>query len=104
MSPTDAALAETGPPHERADSRRKRLRLIETARLVVAEKGLEAGGAQTAARAEGGVWRLDTREDTVKDIVVAGIPEIQAAVDRALAAPDPWVGLRLFLTDFSKAQ
>src|SRR3981189_3009695 len=108
MSQTDAALAETGPPHERADSRRKRLRLIEAARLVVAEKGLEAGAAETAARGEvgGGTLyrRFGTREALVKDILMDGIAEIQAAVDRALAAPDPWVGLGLFLTDFSKAR
>ena len=108
MSQTDAALAETGPPHERADSRRKRLRLIEAARLVVAEKGLEAGAAEIAARAEVGVGtlyrRFGTREALVKDILVDGIAEIQAAVDRALAAPNPWTGLTLFLTDFSTAQ
>jgi AcrR family transcriptional regulator len=108
MSRMASALAETGPPHERADSRRKRLRLIEAARLVVAEKGLEAGAAEIAARAEVGVGtlyrRFGTKEALVKDILMDGIAEIQAAVDRALAAPDPWTGLTLFLTDFSTAQ
>jgi AcrR family transcriptional regulator len=108
MSRKDTAPAETGPPHERADSRRKRLRLIEAARLVVAEKGLEAGAAEIAARAEVGVGtlyrRFGTREALVKDILLDGIAETQAAADRALAAPDPWTGLTLFLTDFSTAQ
>jgi AcrR family transcriptional regulator len=108
MSRKDTAPAETGPPHERADSRRKRLRLIEAARLVVAEKGLNAGAAEIAARAEVGVGtlyrRFGTREALVKDILMDGIAETQAAADRALAAPDPWMGLTLFLTDFSTAQ
>src|SRR3981189_147601 len=108
MSQTDTALAEAGPPHEPADWRGKRLRLIEAARLVVAEKGLEAGAAEIAARAEVGVGtlyrRFGTREALVKDILMDGIAEIQAAVDRALAAPDPWTGLTLFLTDSTTAQ
>ncbi|MCW2649721.1 MAG: transcriptional regulator, TetR family, partial [Mycobacterium sp.] len=95
----DTAPAETGPPHERADSRRKRLRLIEAARLVVAQKGLDAGAAEIAARAEVGVGtlyrRFGTREALVKDILLDGIAETQAAADRALAAPDPWTGLTL---------
>jgi AcrR family transcriptional regulator len=108
MSRTDTAPTETGPPRERADSRRKRLRLIEAARLVVAEKGLDAGAAEIAARAQVGVGtlyrRFGTREALVKDILKDGIAETQAAADRALAAPDPWTGLTLFLTDFSTVQ
>jgi AcrR family transcriptional regulator len=108
MSHKDTAPAETRPPRERADSRRKRLRLIEAARLVVAEKGLEAGAAEIAARAEVGVGtlyrRFGTREALVNDILMDGIAETQAAADRALAVGDPWMGLTLFLTDFSKAQ
>jgi AcrR family transcriptional regulator len=48
--------------------------------------------------------RFGTREALVKDILMDGIAETQAAADRALAAPDPWMGLTLFLTDFSTAQ
>ncbi|MCW2649480.1 MAG: hypothetical protein JWR32_456, partial [Mycobacterium sp.] len=48
--------------------------------------------------------RFGTREALVKDILLDGIAETQAAADRALAAPDPWTGLTLFLTDFSTAQ
>jgi hypothetical protein len=61
MSRTDTAHAETWPAPERADSRRKRLRLIEAGRLVVAEKGLDAGAAEIAARAEVGVGTLYRR-------------------------------------------
>lgn len=92
---------------ERADSRRKRLRLIEAARAVVAEKGLDAGAAEIAARAEVGVGTLYRRfgslEALVEDIVLDGIAEVQAAADRSLADADPWSGLTSFLYAHSKA-
>jgi AcrR family transcriptional regulator len=104
----DTARAQTERPRERADSRRKRLRLIDAARLVVAEKGLNAGAAEIAARAEVGVGtlyrRFGTREALVNDILADGIAEIQAAAENALAASDPWMGLTLFLAEFSRAQ
>ena len=50
MSRTDTAAAESGPPHEGADSRRKRLRIIEAARLVVAGKGFDAGAAEKTTK------------------------------------------------------
>src|SRR3981189_636172 len=50
MSRTDAAHAETGPPHPRALWRGNRLCLTEAARLLVAEKGLDAGAAEIASR------------------------------------------------------
>ena len=49
---------------------------MEAARLVVAEKGLDAGAAEIAARAEVGVGtlyrRFGTKEALVKDIVKEG--------------------------------
>jgi AcrR family transcriptional regulator len=108
MDPQDTAPADTGPVRERADSRRKRLRLIEAARLVMAEKGLDAGVAEIAARAEVGVGtlyrRFGSREALVEDILLDGVAEIRSVLDRALSEPDPWVGLTLFLSEFSKAQ
>lgn len=93
---------------ERADSRRKRLRLMEAARLVVAEKGLDAGAAEIAARAEVGVGtlyrRFGTKEALVKDIVKEGTADLQAAAERALATTDAWEGFAEFLHDFSRAQ
>ena len=103
-----AVPSASEPPHERADSRRKRLRLVEAARQVVAEKGLEAGAAEIAARAEVGIGtlyrRFGSREALVKDILLDGIAEIQAVADQAMTVPDAWEGLTLFLSEFSKAQ
>ena len=102
------ASADSGSPRERADSRRKRLRLIEAARLVVAEKGLGAGAAEIAARAEVGVGtlyrRFGSREALIGDILADGVAEVQSVADRALSMPDAWLGLSLFLSEFSQAQ
>ena len=91
-----------------SQKRRSLRRLMEAARLVVAEKGLDAGAAEIAARAEVGVGtlyrRFGTKEVLVKDIVKEGTADIQAAAERALAAPDAWEGLARFLHDFSRAQ
>jgi AcrR family transcriptional regulator len=108
MDREDNSPAETQPPRERADSRRKRLRLVDAARHVVAEKGLDAGAAEIAARAEVGVGtlyrRFGSREALIKDILLDGIAETQATAEQALAQADPWTGLTLFLSEFSKAQ
>jgi AcrR family transcriptional regulator len=73
-----------------SQKRRSLRRLMEAARLVVAEKGLDAGAAEIAARAEVGVGtlyrRFGTKEALVKDIVKEGTADIQAAAERALAA------------------
>jgi len=108
MEREGAAPADVGPVHERADSRRKRLRLVAAARQVIAEKGLDAGVAEIAARAEVGVGtlyrRFGSREALVRDVLLVGVAEVRALLDRALAEQDPWLGLTLFLSEFSKAQ
>jgi AcrR family transcriptional regulator len=93
---------------ERADSRRKRLRLIDAARAVVAEKGMDAAAAEIAARAEVGVGTLYRRfgfkEALIKDILLDGIAEILTAAEDSLANPNPWDGLATFFAAFSAAQ
>ncbi|MFJ6696513.1 TetR/AcrR family transcriptional regulator [Streptomyces sp. NPDC091272] len=105
----DSAPASPPPsPAERADSRRKRLRLLKAARQIVAAKGLEAGAHEIATLAEVGVGtlyrRFGTREALIQDIVAAAVAELRAAVDHALDTPDPWEGLALFLTELTRAQ
>ena len=60
MAQTERLPADP-PKAERADSRRKRLRLIEAARIAVAEKGVHISAADIAARAEVGVGTLYRR-------------------------------------------
>jgi len=95
-------------PKERADSRRKRLRLIEAARSAIAEHGLQASTTDITERAEVGVGtlyrRFGSKEALVADVLVDGVHEIQASAVAALDAPDPWEGLSCFLFAFTGAQ
>ncbi|MEV8372484.1 TetR/AcrR family transcriptional regulator [Kribbella sp. NPDC056861] len=95
-------------PKERADSRRKRLRLIEAARSAVAEHGLKASTADITERAEVGVGtlyrRFGSKEALVTDVLLDGLAEIQAWAEAALEDPDPWAGLSSFLFAYTEAQ
>lgn len=95
-------------PKERADSRRKRLRLIEAARAAIAEHGLQASTNDITERAEVGVGtlyrRFGSKEALVADVLIDGLAEIQAWADSALDDPDPWAGLSGFLYAFTEAQ
>ena len=95
-------------PKERADSRRKRLRLIEAARAAIAEHGLEASTTDITERAEVGVGtlyrRFGSKEALVADVLIDGLAEIESWADAALDDPDPWAGLSGFLFAFTEAQ
>ena len=95
-------------PKERADSRRKRLRLIEAARSAIAEHGLQASTTDITERAEVGVGtlyrRFGSKEALVADVLIDGLAEIQTWADAALEDPDPWAGLSGFLYAFTEAQ
>ena len=99
---TDAA------PRERADSRRKRLRLIEAARAAIAEHGLDASTTDITERAEVGVGtlyrRFGSKEALIADVLVDGVVEIQTWADAALDDPDAWRGLSRFLYAYTEAQ
>jgi AcrR family transcriptional regulator len=88
--------------HERADSRRKRLRLIEAARLAVAEHGVEVSAAEIASRAEVGVGtlyrRFGTKDALIVDVVVDSFAELQVELDQAVADDDSWRGFVSFMT------
>jgi AcrR family transcriptional regulator len=95
-------------PLERADSRRKRLRLIEAARQAVAEHGLDVTAAEITSRAEVGMGtlyrRFGSKDALIHDVLLDGIVEVQAAAEAALADPDPWSGLERFLLALTGAQ
>jgi AcrR family transcriptional regulator len=101
------AVTDEG-PKERADSRRKRLRLIEAARSAIAEHGLQASTTDITERAEVGVGtlyrRFGSKEALVADVLVDGVHEIQGWAVASLDAPDPWDGLSRFLFAFTGAQ
>lgn len=91
--------AETSPIAElRADAQRNRERILAAARDVFADRGPDAATATVARRAGVGLatlYRLfPTRDALVRS---AFAPQMQActrAIAEALAAPDPWHGIR----------
>jgi AcrR family transcriptional regulator len=83
-------------PALRADARRNRERIVETARVVFAEQGLGASLNEVARRAGVGLATL-LRRFPSRDLLVAAalgdrMGEFAALVERALDDPDPGNG------------
>jgi len=80
----------------RADARRNRDRIVEAAREVFAEQGLDASLNEVARRAEVGVAtlfrRFPGREELIAATFAAPMGEYAALVETALEDPDPWHG------------
>jgi AcrR family transcriptional regulator len=80
----------------RADAERNRGRIIEAARAVFAEKGLDAPMNEVARRAGVGVAtlfrRFPTRDDLITATFAGKMTAYANAIDDALAEPDPWHG------------
>jgi AcrR family transcriptional regulator len=96
------------PLDHRSDSRRNRLRLIEAARSLVAEKGMDVTAAEIAAQAEVGVGtlyrRFGSKDALIRDILADGLEEVEAVAQAALDDPDSWNGLASFFAFFSQTQ
>jgi AcrR family transcriptional regulator len=85
----------------RADAERNRERVLSAAREVFAEQGLDASTNEIARRAGVGVATLFRRFPTRDDLVGAAFADkmsaYAAALDDALADPDPWHGFCGFI-------
>jgi AcrR family transcriptional regulator len=85
----------------RADAARNRARLLEAAKAVFAERGLDATMDEIARRAGVGVGtayrRFRNRDDLINALLEARLDEFMTIVDDALAEPDPWRALSGFL-------
>src|SRR6059036_1995244 len=83
-------------PGLRSDAQRNRERVVEAARDVFAEQGLEASTNEIARRAGVGVATLFRRFPTRGDLIAAAFAgkmhAYAEAIDQALADPDPWNG------------
>jgi AcrR family transcriptional regulator len=92
----------------RADAERNRERVIEAARDLFAEQGLDASANEIARRAGVGVATLFRRFPTRDDLVAAAFAEKMSdyahAIDNALADPDPWHGFRGFIERVCRMQ
>ncbi len=80
----------------RADAERNRLRVVEAARRVFAEDGLDAPMNEVARRAGVGIAtlyrRFPTREALIASVFAEKMDAYAAAIENALADPDPWHG------------
>src|SRR5215218_9116512 len=80
----------------RADAERNRERVLNAAREVFAEQGLDASTNEIARRAGVGIATLFRRFPTRDDLVAAAFEDkmsaYAAAIEDALADPDPWQG------------
>lgn len=80
----------------RADAERNRERVVDAAREVFAEQGLDASTNEIARRAGVGVAtlfrRFPTRDDLVGAVFADKMAAYLAAAEEALAEPDAWEG------------
>lgn len=85
----------------RRDAERNRQRILQSARQVFAERGLDVSLDDIAAHAGLGVGtvyrRFASKEDLVEALFSERVGEIVAAGERACADPDAWHGLVGFL-------
>lgn len=85
----------------RADAARNRAAIVEAARGVFAEEGLDAPLDEIAHRAGTGNATLyrnfPTREDLVSAVFAERMAEHLAAVQAGLADPDPWGGFASYV-------
>ncbi|MFD9699055.1 TetR/AcrR family transcriptional regulator [Lentzea sp. NPDC059081] len=86
----------TEPSQMRADARENRARVLTVARELFAERGIDVPMAAIARRAGVGVATLYRRFPTKEALVMEAFTEqfavCQAAIEEALADPDPWRG------------
>lgn len=85
----------------RADAERNRERVLDAARAVFAEHGLDASTNEIARRAGVGVAtlfrRFPTRDDLIGAVFAEKMTAYAAAIDDALADPDPWRGFCCYI-------
>jgi AcrR family transcriptional regulator len=83
-------------PALRADAMRNRGRIIDAARQVFAEQGLDASMNEVARRAGVGIAtlfrRFATREELIAATFADRMSEYVTAIETALEHPDPWQG------------
>lgn len=92
----------------RADAVRNYERVVAAATEVMAEKGLDAGVPEIAARAgvgKGTVYRcFPTKEHLVAAVVAERMRWLVDAAERAAAEPDAWAAFAALLQDVAEAQ
>ncbi|MDR7275389.1 TetR/AcrR family transcriptional regulator [Catenuloplanes atrovinosus] len=105
---TETSAAASPLPGLRADARRNRDRIVETARDLFTERGPGVPMAAIARRAGIGTATLYRRFPTKESLLAAAyaeqFAECVAVVDDALADPDPWRGFRTMIGEICALQ
>ncbi len=105
----ETAAGATAPAKRlRADAARNRERVLDAAREVFAEQGLDASTNEIARRAGVGVAtlfrRFPTREDLMEAVFADKMSAYAKAVATALADDDPWRGFCGYLERMCEMQ
>lgn len=108
MDAMDQGYAATKARPLRRDAERNRLLILRAARVVFAQRGLEATLDEVAREAGLGVGtvyrRFPNREALIEALFDDGIDEIVRIVEEAEAEPRAWDGLRHFMTSVLQLQ
>ena len=101
-------MAGTAARGLRVDAERNREKVVEAARAVFAEQGLDASTNEIARRAGVGVATLFRRFPTRDELVAAAFAEKMnahtEAIDQALADPEPWHGFCTYIRQICQMQ
>ncbi|MEJ5946288.1 helix-turn-helix domain-containing protein [Pseudokineococcus basanitobsidens] len=85
----------------RRDAERNRQRILEAARTLFADRGLDVGHDEIARAADVGVGtvyrRFPTKEDLLAALFADKVERLGALADEALTADDPWEGLQHYV-------
>ena len=111
MTPTPQPTPGSGQPAVRglrADAERNRDKVVQAARTVFAEQGLDASTNEIARRAGVGVATLFRRFPTRDELVAAAFADKMTAytqaIDQALTDPDPWHGFCTYIQRICQMQ
>src|ERR1700712_1365304 len=104
----EGRMAGTAARGLRVDAERNREKVVEAARAVFAEQGLDASTNEIARRAGVGVATLFRRFPTRDELVAAAFAEkmnaYTEAIDQALADPEPWHGFCTYIRQICQMQ
>jgi AcrR family transcriptional regulator len=104
----DGADGAGAPRRLRVDAERNRVALLDAAREVFAEQGLEAPLEEIALRAGVGIAtlyrRFPTRGQLVAAALVDKVAQYAEAAEQALAIGDPWAGFASFVERICELQ
>ncbi|WP_328459591.1 TetR/AcrR family transcriptional regulator [Streptomyces sp. NBC_00448] len=103
-STVDRLLVDESGRRPRADARRNVERLVEAARVAVADIGVGVSAHEIARRAGVGVGtfyrRIPSLDALLEMVLVEILDEISDVADQALEDPDAWNGLCVFAATY----